>query len=111
MKALPYVDETKVIVCGHSEGAMIATLLSEKEDSADISTDHRRLSALRDIPYVEIFTPSNVNHILREIDDDNSIMTVKKQYLWLTAKPIHKSTKEKIKEWLSQFSNTGNGQS
>lgn len=35
-KSLPNVDETKVIVCGHSEGAMIATLLSEKEDTAGL---------------------------------------------------------------------------
>ncbi|MCM1161472.1 MAG: lysophospholipase [Roseburia sp.] len=216
VKSLPYVDETKVLVCGHSEGAMIATLLSEKEDTAglllfggaatsmkdalfyqnelaadefqhkkgllgmllrsqtskektnakveamfqkcvntekdrvlfggalinakwirehasyssedyirrlkeygksilavtgtaDISTDYRKLSALRDIPSAEIFTPSNVNHILREIDDDNSIMTVKKQYKRLALKPMHKATEEKIKEWLKQFYATGNG--
>ncbi len=36
VKSLPYVDETKVLVCGHSEGAMIATLLSEKEDTAGL---------------------------------------------------------------------------
>ena len=216
VKALTYVDETKVLVCGHSEGAMIATLLSEKEDTAglllfggaatsmrdalfyqndlaaeefqhkkgllgmllrsqtskektnakvdamfqkcintekdrvffggamlnakwvrehasyssedyitllkkygkpilavtgtaDISTDYRRLSALRDIPSAEIFTPSNVNHILREIDDDNSIMTVKKQYGRLAVQPMHTATEEKVKEWLSQFQTMGNG--
>lgn len=32
-RPLPYVDEARVIVCGHSEGAMIATLLSAKEDT------------------------------------------------------------------------------
>jgi hypothetical protein len=32
VKSLPYVDESKVIVCGHSEGCMIATLVPEKED-------------------------------------------------------------------------------
>ena len=215
VKSLPYVDETKVLVCGHSEGAMIATLLSEKEDTAglllfggaatsmkdallyqnelaadefqhkngllgmllrsqtskgktnakvdamfqkcittekdrvffggailnakwirehashstedyirrlkkygkpilavtgtaDISTDYRKLFALRDIPSVEIFSPPNVNHILREIDDDNSVMTVKKQYGRLASQPMHKVTEEKIKEWLSQFHTTGN---
>ena len=36
VKTLPYVDETKVLACGHSEGAMIATLLSEKEDTAGL---------------------------------------------------------------------------
>ena len=210
VKALPYVDETRVLVCGHSEGAMIATLLSEKEDTAglllfggaaasmkdallyqndlateefqhkkgllgmllrsqtskeksyakmdtmlqkcmntekdrvffggvmlnakwvrehasyssedytallkkygrpilaitgtaDISMDYRKLSALEHIPSVEIFTPSNVNHILREIDDDNSVMTVKKQYGRLAVQPMHTATKEKIEEWLRQF--------
>ena len=31
-KKLDYVDENKVIVCGHSEGTMIATLLTKTED-------------------------------------------------------------------------------
>lgn len=31
-KELPYVDKSKVIVCGHSEGAMIATLLTKQTD-------------------------------------------------------------------------------
>ncbi|MBQ7621750.1 MAG: alpha/beta hydrolase, partial [Candidatus Methanomethylophilaceae archaeon] len=31
MRSLPFVDENSVIVCGHSEGAIIATLLSERE--------------------------------------------------------------------------------
>ena len=30
-KELDYIDENRVVVCGHSEGAMIATLLTEKE--------------------------------------------------------------------------------
>lgn len=209
-KSLPYVDETKVIVCGHSEGAMIATLLSAKEDiagllllggaatcmkdallyqnylaaeefakkkgllgmllrsqisqektdakvdamfqkcvsakkdraffggamlnakwvkehasycsedyvtlleqygkpilavtgTADISTDYRRLSALHDIPLAESYSPHNVNHILREIDDNNSVMTVKKQYGRLAEQPIHKETEQKICMWLSSF--------
>lgn len=31
-KNLDYVDSEKVVICGHSEGAMIATLLTKKED-------------------------------------------------------------------------------
>ena len=31
-KKLDYVDEEKIVVCGHSEGAMIATLLTKNED-------------------------------------------------------------------------------
>lgn len=32
VKKLDYVDEEKIVVCGHSEGAMIATLLTNKND-------------------------------------------------------------------------------
>lgn len=209
-KSLPYVDETKIIVCGHSEGAMIATLLSERESTAgllllggaatsmkeallyqnhlaaqefqhkkgligmllrsqtsqektnrkidamfqkctatnkdrvffsgamlnarwvrehasysaedyiellqqygnpilaitgtaDLSVDYKFLATLTDIPFVEVFTPDGINHILREIDDNNSLMKVKKQYLRLSKKPIHDATEQKIKEWLCQF--------
>lgn len=210
IKSLPYVDETKIIVCGHSEGAMIATLLSSNEDTAgllllggaatcmkdallyqnhlaaeefakkkgllgmllrsqttqertdakveamfqkcvsakkervffggamlnakwvkehashssedyvtllgqygkpilavtgtaDISTDYRRLSALQGIPLAESYTPANVNHILREIDDDNSVMTVKKQYGRLAVQRVHDATEQKIRKWIGQF--------
>lgn len=213
-KSLPYVDETKIVVCGHSEGAMIATLLSSNEDTAgllllggaatcmkdallyqnylaaeefakkkgmlgmllrsqttqektdakvetmfqkcvsakkervffggamlnakwvkehasyrsedyvtlleqygkpilaitgtaDISTDYRRLSALHGLPFTESYTPHNVNHILREIDDNNSVMTVKKQYKRLAEQPIHKETEQKIHMWLSSFKAVG----
>ena len=208
-KSLPYVDETKVIICGHSEGAMIATLIAAEEDTAgllllggaavcmkeallyqnhlaaeefakkkgllglllrkqtsrekadakvdamfrkcvsakkdrvffggavlnakwvkehaayssddyvtllrqygrpvlaitgtaDLSCDYRCLSALSGIPEAEIFTPRNVNHILRETDDDNSMLTVKKQYRRLAAQPIHSDTQQCIKDWLKQ---------
>jgi len=210
VKSLSFVDETRVIVCGHSEGAMIATLLTRQEETAglllfggaaicmkdallcqnrlaaeefqkkkgllgmllrsqtsqektnakvdamfqkcvvankdsvffggtmlntkwvrehhsytskdyvamlkqygkpvlavtgtaDISADYKRLAALADVPFTEVFTPQRINHILREIDDDNSLMTVKKQYKRLAKQPIHNATEQKIKEWLNQF--------
>ena len=31
-KKLDYIDEEKIVVCGHSEGAMIATLLTRTEE-------------------------------------------------------------------------------
>ena len=36
LKALPYVDENRILVCGHSEGTMIATLVTQKEDTAGL---------------------------------------------------------------------------
>lgn len=71
--------------------------------TADISTDYRRLSVLNDIPLADSYTPHNVNHILREIDDNNSVMTVKKQYCRLAAQPLHRETEQKIQKWLSSF--------
>ena len=36
LKGLPYVDENRILVCGHSEGTMIATLVTEKEETAGL---------------------------------------------------------------------------
>lgn len=35
VKSLPYVDETKVLVCGHSEGAMIEPCFQKKKIQQD----------------------------------------------------------------------------
>ncbi|MGM9603099.1 MAG: hypothetical protein ACI3W5_16125 [Faecousia sp.] len=72
---------------------MKVTAIERKE-----STKH-----LSEIPNAECFIPQNVNHIFREIDDDNSIMTVKKQYGRLAAQPIHFATERSIKDWLQPF--------
>lgn len=207
MKKLPYVDENNIIVCGHSEGAMIATLLTEIEETSrllllggagmcmkdalyyqnklveeefknkkgilgflvrkqvsngkatakvdkmfdkcakskndtvffggtilnakwikehgiynsehfvnllkkycgkvlaitgksDLSADFERLSELEGIENITTYTPDNVNHILREVDDNNSMLTVQKQYKRLSHNPIQKETIRKIEEWL-----------
>ena len=55
------------------------------------------------------YAPEGVNHVLREIDGDNSVMKVKKQYLRLSARPIHPGTRQAMVEWLSQFSGRGHG--
>ncbi|MBR2254953.1 MAG: alpha/beta hydrolase [Candidatus Methanomethylophilaceae archaeon] len=211
VKSLPYVDAGRVVVCGHSEGTMVATLLSEREDvaglmllggaatclkdalryqsriageqtesmggiagavlrraasrektdarqdelferclnadgdtvrfqgakvsakwvrehlsytsedfaaklksfgkpvlaitgTADLSADFRMLDSIRDVPSVTCYVPEGVNHIFREVDDDNSITKVKKQYLRLSARPIHPGTRDAMVGWLSQFS-------
>jgi hypothetical protein len=52
---------------------------------------------------VECFASEGVNHILREVDDENSILKVKKQYVRLSKNPVHKETEEKMHGWLSQF--------
>lgn len=206
-KTLPYVDENRIIACGHSEGAMIATLLTKqskleriillggacmclksameyqnftlleefkhkkgllawfinktmskekvkkqlttlykkaknaKKDTfffrgaflpakwmkehgeltdydyikmieeyngkvlaitgkADLQADYNCLDKISEFENVTTYSPENVNHILREIDDDNSFLTVQKQYKRLSKNPIHKETQQQIEEFL-----------
>ncbi len=212
MKSLPYVDPEKVLVFGHSEGGIVATILTQKEDVAgtmligsipmtlkdalyyqnelvanecseatglkglvlskaaneekniakvdsmfqkakesdkdcirfsgvrvcakwlrehdsytsedfitmlnefgkpvlaiigdkDLSADCEKLELLKDIPNVQCYCPENVNHLLREVDDDNSIMSVKKQYMRLSSRPVHQETQDIIRGWLESVSN------
>ncbi len=205
-KGLKYVDENKVIVCGHSEGTMVGTLLSEKVDfeklillcgagmslkeamiyqnygvinefankkgllawlvrktatkekinkqlddlfnkaknakkdkffykgvfmnanwlkehddlsgvelsqkvrkfaekggkvlaitgTADIQADSNCLNVFDNDKNITTFVAKDVNHMLRKIDDDNSYLNFKKQYLRLAKEPIEKSIQEQI---------------
>lgn len=210
LKALPYVDSERIIICGHSEGVMLASLLAKKElvagllllggaglsmkdallyqnrlaveefrtkkgllglllkgqanqtkmdakvealfskcmnaqkdrvffggvmmnakwvsehgsytsedfvkmlgdfgkpvlaitGTADLSADYRTLQMFGDMKHVQTYAPERVNHMLRVIDDGNSMMTVQKQYKRLASQPIHKETEEVITQWLQQF--------
>ncbi len=53
-KSFPYVDENDIIVCGHSEGAMIATLLTEKTDLSKIILLGGAAMSLKDAMYYQI---------------------------------------------------------
>lgn len=53
MKEQAYVDENRVIICGHSEGAMIATLVSEKEDTAGLILLGGAATSLKDALYYQ----------------------------------------------------------
>ena len=206
-KELDIVDENKVVVCGHSEGVMVATLLSRKEDvkglillsgagtslkesmihqnkltikqakegkgfnnfiirhlvkedkvlkqvediyakansakkdtysfkgvpmgtmymrehgaltgedytsylkeykgeilaitgKKDLQADYKRLVLLEGISNASIHAPDNVNHILKDVYGDNSIMNVKKQYLKLTSAPLSREVIDPIMGWM-----------
>lgn len=208
-KTLPYVDENRIIACGHSEGSMVATLLTKQEKlesvillggaciclksameyqnykileefknkkglvawlinktvkkekiqkqlddfydkakkspkdtffyrgafiptkwvkehgeltnedyvqmikeyngrvlaitgKSDLQADYTCLESLKEFENVTTYTPENVNHILREVDDNNSVLTIQKQYKRLSKQPIHKGTQEKIEEFLER---------
>lgn len=209
-KALPFVDSHKIIVCGHSEGAMIATLLSGYEEiagmillggaamnmktallyqnhllteeaktkngilgwilrkqtaknkggravkslfqkcmltereriffngammnakwlrehnshtpndyiemlkkfakpilaitgKADLCADYKCLDALLEMSHIQIYAPEGVNHMLRLIDDNNSMLTVQKQYKRLASHPIFSDVRQNIEIWLQHF--------
>lgn len=205
-KKLDYVDSDRVVVCGHSEGAMIATLLTKQEDlhgiillagacmglrdaslyqnylvleevkdmkgilgwylrkvlkkefidkqvedlfskgeeskkdiffyrgailptkyirehnqmngedyvkllreyegrvlaitgKADVQADYRRLEDVQELDNVTISTPDKLNHMLRDVDGEMSIMNVKQEYKKCLKKEISPSLKKIIGEW------------
>lgn len=207
VKGLDFVDEDRVIVCGHSEGAMVGTLLSEKMDldglillggagvslreamyyqndriineaengtgftnwllrkmvnrekvnaqveavydkanksnkdmffyrgsflptrymqehgalrgvdyidkikafkgkvlaitgTGDIQADYQVLEGLNDAENVSVYAPEGVNHILREVDDNNSMLTYMKQYKRLSKQPLDPETLSVVSGWL-----------
>lgn len=71
--------------------------------TADQQVDYRNLSLLWNMKHIQTYAPQDVNHILRQIDDDNSMLTVRKQYKRLTKQPIHLETVRMMENWLRQF--------
>lgn len=69
--------------------------------TSDLSADYHSLEKLN--PNIKAYAPQNVNHILRQIDDDNDILKVKQQYKRLSKKDIDKQTKEIIISWINSF--------
>lgn len=69
---------------------------------ADIQADSDCLDNIKEFENVVTYTPEKVNAILREVDDKNSVMTMKNQYKRLAKKPIHEETKKQIEEFLEK---------
>lgn len=71
--------------------------------TADLSADYRCLDALAGLPHIQTYAPQGVNHMLRLVDDSNSMLTVQKQYKRLAKAPIPPETEQVIRAWLRQF--------
>lgn len=69
---------------------------------SDLQADYTCLDKIAEFENVTTYTPENVNHMLKEIDDDNSLLTVQKQYKRLAKAPIHEGTQKKIEEFLER---------
>lgn len=208
-KKLDYIDSEKIIICGHSEGAMIATLLTQKENlhgiillagacmglrdasiyqnyliidevknmkgllgwflrkviikekiekqinemylkadacqkdkfffngailptkyvrehgrlssedyikilraykgrilaitgRSDVQADYRKLDSIKDMENALVYTPDKLNHMLRDVDDELSIMNVKKEYKKCFKKGISRDLKNKIESFIEE---------
>ena len=210
VKKLDYVDNEKIVICGHSEGAMIATLLTQKENlkgiillggacmglkeaslyqnylvleqvkdmkgilgwylrktlksdkieeqvsepfdiaektqkdkffykgsilptkylrehhkltdkeyiellksykgkiiaitgKSDVQADYRKLQSIESLENATIFTPEELNHMLRDIEDKPNIMNIKKEYKKSFKKEISPKLKRIIKDWVKKL--------
>lgn len=67
---------------------------------ADLQADYTCLDKIAEFENVTTYAPERVNHMLKEIDDNNSILTVQKQYKRLVKNPMHKGTQSQIEKFL-----------
>ena len=67
---------------------------------ADLQADYTCLDKIAEFENVTTYAPENVNHMLKQVDDDNSILTAQKQYLRLASAPIDEGVQEKIEEFM-----------
>jgi len=67
---------------------------------ADLQANYTCLDKIAEFENITTYAPEKVNHILKEIDDSNSILTVQKQYKRLANNPMHEGTQKQIEEFL-----------
>ena len=67
---------------------------------ADLQADYTCLDKIAEFENVITYAPPNTNHMLKEIDDNNSLLTVQKQYKRLAQNPMHQGTQNEIEEFL-----------
>ena len=66
----------------------------------DLQADYTKLEDLQELDNIEIFTPENMNHVLKDVDDDNLIINVKKQYARVAKEPISQELIDIITSWM-----------
>lgn len=67
---------------------------------SDLQADYTCLDKIAEFENVTTYSPEKANHMLREIDDNNSFLTVQKQYKRLTKQPIQTGIQKEIEEFL-----------
>ena len=69
----------------------------------DVQANYNDLEAIRFLDNVTIYEPEDINHILREVESENNIMNIKKEYKLLFKKPISKKINNSIKNWINNI--------
>lgn len=95
-----YTNEKYVQIIKEYRGKTLAIT-----GQADVQADYKKLKSIASFDGVTVYTPEKVNHMLKEIDDDdkNDIFDVKKQYKKLFKKDFHEGVKEHLTQWISTF--------
>jgi len=70
---------------------------------SDVQADYRVLDEISSLDDVTIYAPEQVNHVLRDVDGESSIMNFKKEYKLSFKKPISSKLKISIKDWSSSL--------
>lgn len=70
---------------------------------SDVQADYRRLDDILGVDGITVSTPDNVNHLLKEVDGETSILNVKKEYKKVFKKEISPSVKATIKDWMKNI--------
>ena len=70
---------------------------------SDVQADYRGLEDISSIDGVTIYTPKQVNHVLRDIDGESNIINIKKEYKLSFKKSISPRIKDSIKDWASKL--------
>ena len=56
---------------------------------ADLQADYTYLDKIAEFENITTYIPAKVNHMLKEIDDNNSVLNLQKQYKRLAKNPMH----------------------
>lgn len=90
-------DEDFVKMLKNYDGKVLAIT-----GKSDLQADYNYLDSVAEFEHILTFTPEKVNHMMREIDDDNNILNVKKQYKRLIKQPLASGVTQKIEEFLKE---------
>ena len=70
---------------------------------SDVQADYRRLDDILGEDGITVVTPDTVNHLMRDIDGEVSILNLKKEYKKVLKKEISPSVKSAIKDWMKNI--------